>query len=102
MATTVERQPTAVGRRLKKAGARYTAVQTKTAEGFMLHGVSWRTYELLIADHDDQRAPRFTYDRGELEIVSPSFEHERVNQALANLVVVVAEVLTVDAVSAGT
>ena len=72
------------------------------AETITLRGVSWETYELLVADHDDQRAPRFTYDRGELEIVSPHFEHERASHALVMLVEVVVEVLKLDAVAAGT
>jgi Uma2 family endonuclease len=52
----------------------------------VLHNVSWETYEHLLADHLDSSAPRFTYDQGELEILSPSAEHERDNRSLALLV----------------
>lgn len=52
----------------------------------VLHDIAWETYERLLADHLDSSAPRFTYDRGELEIFSPSTEHEEVNRTLALLV----------------
>lgn len=62
----------------------------------VLSGVSWQTYEALLADHVDRRAPRFAYDRGALEIVSPSPPHEEDGFALAQVVVTVAEELDVD------
>ncbi len=43
-----------------------------------LHNVGWGTYERLVEEDLDRSAPRFFYDRGELEIVSPSFEHEQI------------------------
>jgi Uma2 family endonuclease len=45
----------------------------------------------LLADHQDRSAPRFTYDRGTLEIMSPLPEHEECNRAIALLVEVIAE-----------
>src|SRR5262249_51872696 len=57
----------------------------------ILRNVSWETYERLLADHRDCSAPRFTYDRGTLEIMSPLPEHEESNRTLALLVEVVAE-----------
>lgn len=44
----------------------------------VLHNVSWETYHRLLEERGEDRVPRFVYDRGELEIVSPSAEHERV------------------------
>jgi Uma2 family endonuclease len=52
----------------------------------VLRNVSWETYEGLLAGQEDSSAPRFTYDRGTLEIMSPLPEHEEVNRALASLV----------------
>ena len=57
----------------------------------LLDNVTWSTYERLLADQADRRAPRFAYDRGVLEIVSPGSEHERANMRLALLVDVVAK-----------
>src|SRR2546423_8701012 len=52
----------------------------------VLRNVSWQTYERLLSDNQDSSAPRFTYDRGTLEIMSPLAEHEEINRALASLV----------------
>jgi Uma2 family endonuclease len=52
----------------------------------ILHNVRWETYERLLADLQDSSAPRMTYDRGTLEIMSPSSEHERYNRAAAQIV----------------
>jgi len=51
-----------------------------------LYNVSWETYERLLADLQDSSAPRMTYDRGTLEIMSPSSEHERYNRTAAQIV----------------
>jgi Uma2 family endonuclease len=68
-----------------------TATVTSPPEQrIVLHDISWETYERLLADHVDSSAPRFTYDRGELEILSPSTEHEEDNRTLALLVEIIA------------
>ena len=51
-----------------------------------LYNVSWETYERLLADLQDASAPRLTYDRGTLEIMSPSSERERYNRTVAQIV----------------
>lgn len=82
MATTVEHPP--------------ATMTSPPEQRIILHGVSWETYERLLAEHVDRGTPRFTYDRGELEIVAPSAEHEEDNRALAEVVVVVAEEWAID------
>jgi Uma2 family endonuclease len=63
----------------------------------VLYHVPWSTYERLLADYSGRRAPRFTYDRGTLEIVVVlSTEHEETNRTLAFLVGVATAELTVD------
>lgn len=49
--------------------------QWQTDQRFVLHGVSWRFYELLLEEIGD-RPIRVTYDRGNLELMSPSPAHE--------------------------
>lgn len=66
-------------------------------QGVILHNVSWETYESLLADHTDSSAPRFTYDRGELEIMSPNPEHEVTNRRIAQLVLAIAEEMGLEA-----
>jgi len=55
----------------------------------LMDGVSWTTYEALLADGGDRRQTRMAFDRGVLEIVTPSYEHEHVE----NIVTRVAEAL---------
>jgi len=72
-----------------------------TEQRIVLQNVAWETYERLLADHLDSSVPRFTYDRGVLEIVSPSTEHEETNRTLATLVEVVAEELSINVRNVG-
>lgn len=57
----------------------------------VLDNISWDLYEGLLLAHRDRSVPRFTYDRGCLEIMSPSSEHEQLKHAVAQLVDIVAE-----------
>ncbi len=66
-----------------------------------LRNVSWETYERLLEEDPGRSAPRFFYDRGVLEIVSPSFEHEAVADIIASLVKELAVELEIDVVGAG-
>lgn len=62
----------------------------------VLHDISWETYDHLLVDHQNQSSPRFTYDRGTLEIMSPSVTHERLNRLIALLVEISAEELGIE------
>ncbi len=57
----------------------------------VLPNIRWETYERLLADLEDCSAPRLTYDRGRLEIMSPTPKHENLNRAVEILVNVLAE-----------
>jgi Uma2 family endonuclease len=76
-------------------------VKSPAEQRVVLHNIGWNTYERLLADHENNSAPRFTYDRGELEIMSPSPEHEKFNRRIAQLVLVVAEDLGIEAEDLG-
>jgi Uma2 family endonuclease len=67
----------------------------------VLRGIDWQTYERILADQADTRTPRLTYDRGELEILSPGFEHELNNGTLQVLVEDVAFELGIEVVNVG-
>lgn len=43
---------------------------------FLVRGAGWRAYDALAEALSDRRVPRMTYDRGDLEFMSPSPEHE--------------------------
>lgn len=78
-----------------------TVASPPAEERIVLHDVSWETYERLLADHVDRSVPRFTYDRGELEIVSSSIEHERDNRALALLIEIIAMEWEIEVMNVG-
>lgn len=66
-----------------------------------LSGISWETYERLLAEHEGRQSPRFTYDQGELEIMVISFEHEESSRLLDHLFVMIAEERGIDFIDAG-
>lgn len=67
----------------------------------VLRGVSWRTYESLLADIGDARSPRLAFNEGILEIMSPSRKHEGIGALLAQLVQRWADRLDLDIESGG-
>jgi Uma2 family endonuclease len=48
-------------------------------------GVSWDDYERLLTLRGDRSAPRFTYLRGTLEIMSPAKEREAIKSLIGGL-----------------
>ncbi len=67
----------------------------------LLRNVSWGTYERLLEEHLDCASPRFTYDNGVLEIMSPSAEHEWYKELLCDLVKLLARELRIDTLCLG-
>jgi Uma2 family endonuclease len=59
-----------------------------------LSGISWQTYERLLAELSDRRL-RLTYYRGNLEITAPSPEHELYKTIIGRFVETLAEELEV-------
>ncbi len=59
-----------------------------------LSGISWQTYEALLAEIGDRQI-RLTYNRGNLEIMVPSPEHERFKTIMGRFVETLAEELDV-------
>jgi len=79
-------------------------VSTVTApaeQRVVLRSVRWETYERLVEDHTDMRSPRFSYDRGVLEIMSPGTLHERLADLVRSLVITVAETWEMDVTGLG-
>lgn len=65
-------------------GAAAAAAAHATDQGFVLHGVDWRTYSALRALLD-QPGLRMTYFQGTLELMSPSRLHEDLKKRIARL-----------------
>ncbi|MGH9446781.1 MAG: Uma2 family endonuclease [Terriglobia bacterium] len=68
-----------------------TATLSLPEQRVVLRNLSWKTYERVLSEQEDSSSPRLTFDRGVLEIMSPSAEHERYNLRIADLVGVLAD-----------
>jgi Uma2 family endonuclease len=60
--------------------------RTSTEQRIVMHGVSWRTYQSLLADRGERAGPRMSYDQGSLELTSPSDEHENYKKLLGYMI----------------
>jgi Uma2 family endonuclease len=65
-------------------------------ESLLLRGVRWETYTRLLADFADSHAAHFAYDRGNLEIMVLSLQHEKLKHLLTTLVELLAEEARID------
>lgn len=60
-------------------------------QSLRLDGVDWKTYTRLLHALDERPGLRLTYDRGSLEIMTVTFEHENYSYILGRLVDVLTE-----------
>jgi len=51
-----------------------------------LHGVPWSHYEIMLAVKGDAPVPRIAYLEGELELMSPSADHEMIKSRIGQLI----------------
>ena len=72
-----------------------TATLTPPLERVQLSGISWQTYEALLTELSRDRRLRLTYNRGNLEIMVPSPEHERYKKVMGRFVETMAEELDI-------
>ncbi len=68
------------------------AVKIPLTQRLILYDVSWQTYGKLLRAFQDRRL-RLTYDRGVLEIMTLSFEHEGSGSFLGRLAITLTEEL---------
>ena len=61
---------------------------------FVLTGVNWQGYESLLEAIGEQRV-FITYDRGKVELMSPSWEHDNRAETIGQLVRIIAEELDI-------
>ncbi len=76
-------------------------VKSPAEQRVLLENVAWATYESLLSGRGENRVPRFTYDQGMLEIMSPSSEHESVGYYIGLLVALFAEETGTDVYGVG-
>ena len=70
--------------------------ETPAEARVLLAGVSWQTFKALLADIGDNRACRFAYDQGILEIRMPLTEHEEPKILIACFVTTLADELEIE------
>jgi Uma2 family endonuclease len=77
------------------------AVINTGEERTLLQGISWNLYENLLTEIGDDGKARLSYYRGDLEFMTPLFEHEQGNRLIDKLISTVAETLDRDYALAG-
>ncbi|WP_309736821.1 Uma2 family endonuclease [Chamaesiphon sp. OTE_75_metabat_556] len=77
-----------------------TVINTGEERTF-LQGISWNLYENLLAEIGDDGKARLSYYRGDLEFMTPLFEHEKSNRSIERLISTIAETLDQDYALAG-
>jgi Uma2 family endonuclease len=78
-----------------------TAAVPAVGEGrVLIRGVGWQGYQALLGLVGNQPV-RLTYDRGDVELMSPLFKHERNRSLLAQMVEILTEELGIPRMSAG-
>jgi Uma2 family endonuclease len=70
-------------------------------EHVYLPGVSYATYERLVEEIEGHRRLRITYYHGEMEIMSPSQNHERVKKLFGRMIESLTEELDIPIMSVG-
>jgi Uma2 family endonuclease len=70
-------------------------------ERVYLPGTSFATYAALVDEVGDRRNLRFTFDQGELEIMSPSQDHERAKKLFGQMIEALTEELNIPRMSCG-
>ena len=76
-----------------------TAQHAQPETRIVIPNIAWNVFEALAAS--DCASTRFTYDRGMLEIMSPSAEHEWFHYLLGRMVETLTEVLNIPLRGAG-
>jgi Uma2 family endonuclease len=76
-----------------------TETETTTSDTYVtLSGIDWAGFEAIARR---TRGGRITYDKGELEIMSPGRRHENHRHALAELVLILCRSLGMDLIAQG-
>jgi Uma2 family endonuclease len=75
--------------------------QAPEYEHVYLPGVSYSTYEALVTEIENRRRLRITYYHGEMEIMSPTQDHERAKKLIGQMIEALTEELGIPRMSCG-
>jgi Uma2 family endonuclease len=67
----------------------------------VLRGIGWEGYETILKLIGDKAAVRLTYDRGDLELMAPSIDHEESKSLFGRMVETMTEELRIPCRAAG-
>lgn len=73
----------------------------RSRQHFIMHGVPWSVYDSIGEIYRNRSSFRLTYDRGVLEIMSLSFNHEKIKYFVGCLIDVMTEVLDMKVIGGG-
>ena len=76
------------------------AFQEQTRQ-VVLRDIGWQTYQAMLRDLGNERTARLAYDRGTLEIVVPSDEHEIIKHLLERIITALTLVFNLSVKGAG-
>jgi Uma2 family endonuclease len=78
-----------------------TLLEPTERTSLRLSAVDWRTYSQFLRIFAERPGYRLTYDRGELEIMSPLLEHDKDGRFLGRLAVTLTEELGLPVIGGG-
>ncbi|MBW4574570.1 MAG: Uma2 family endonuclease [Aphanothece sp. CMT-3BRIN-NPC111] len=78
-----------------------TTPLSQSANRVLLRNISWQTYEALVKELEAQPGIRLTYDRGQLEVMTPLIPHESNKKLIGRLVEALTEELSIEIRSLG-
>jgi Uma2 family endonuclease len=78
-----------------------TTTLPKNTNRILLGNITWQTYQALLKDIEQQPAIRLTYDRGQLEIMTPLDPHESYKKLMGRFVEALTEELSIEIRSLG-
>jgi Uma2 family endonuclease len=74
-------------------GSSMSTVTVPVEQRLVLYGVDWKSYERMLRAFSNHPGVHLTYDRGSLEIMTLSYEHETTGRLLGRFVIVLTEEL---------
>lgn len=80
--------------------SRMAADLIKPKQKFLLTDISWDAYENILKTLGN-RSIRITYDRGNLELISPSYRHQRYKTLIGRFINIIAEEKEIPLINCG-
>jgi Uma2 family endonuclease len=86
---------------MRKFGGSADALEASPDQRVVLHDVSWPQYESILEVRGERSGTRIAYLDGELELMTPSFDHEAISRMIGRLLEAWAEESEVELIAAG-